>query len=99
VIEIRGQPFVITCGDALTQEDSPVAVHELLGRVMAVSRRGKQIKLEETQVASSLGFRWAVRHSEALAVWLLRWHSLCARLAQYPGAAHSNFPKNFAEYT
>jgi Peptidase S24-like len=96
-IDVDAQPFVVTCGDALTQEDSPVAEHELLGRVTAVLRFGKRIELEQTKSVPSFWLRWAVRHSDSVGTWLLRWHSLRTRLAQRSGTARSHFPKNLAE--
>jgi Peptidase S24-like len=98
-IEMGGQPFVVTCGDALTEEDSPVAEHELLGQVTAVIRRGKRIEFEEPLALGSLWLRWtrwAVRRSHAAAVWLLRWHSLRTQVARRSAAAHSNFPNRLA---
>jgi hypothetical protein len=99
VMDVGGQSFVITCGDALTQEDLPVAEHELLGRVTAVSRCGKRIELEGMPAVASLWLRWAVRHSHTVAACLLRWHALRNRLAQRSGALDSNLPKSFAECT
>lgn len=96
-LDLDGQLFVVTCGDALTQEDSPVAEHELLGRVTAALRRGKRIEFEGMPTVASLWLRWAVRHSHAVAVCLLRWHALRNRLAQRSGTSDSNLPKSFAE--
>ena len=95
--EVEARPFVVTCGDALTQEDSPVAAHELLGRVTAVLRFGKHIELEETRTGSSLWLQWTVRHSDSVGTWLLRWHALRTRFARRFGAARSNYPENLAE--
>lgn len=96
-IEVDAQPFVITCGDALNQEDLPVAEHELFGRVTAVLRFGKRIELEQTKSVLFFWLRWAVRHSDSVGTWLLRWHSLRTRLARRSGAARSRLPKNLAE--
>lgn len=96
---IAARPFVVTRGDALTQEDPPVAEHELLGRVTAVLRRGKRIELEETRTVVSQCLRWAVRYSNSVGTWLLRWHSLRTRFARRSGAARSCLPKNLAECT
>ncbi len=98
LVEVDAQPFVITCGDALTKEDSPVPEHELLGRVTALLRRRNRVELEETQTVVSQCLRWAVRHC-SVGTWLLRWHSLRTRLAQHFGAGPSNFPKNLEECT
>jgi hypothetical protein len=96
-LDLDGQLFVVTCGDALTQEDSPVAEHELLGRVTAALRRGKRIEFDETQAAISRWLRWSVRHSHVVAACLLRWHALRTRLARRYGEARSPFPENLAE--
>lgn len=97
LIEVDAQPVVITYGDALTREDSPVAEHELLGRVTAVLRFGKRIELQQTKSVSSFSLRWAVRHSDSVGTWLLRWHSLRTRFARRSRAARSRFPKNLVE--
>ena len=96
-VDVDGQPFVITCGDALTQEDPPVARHELIGRVTAVLRRGKRIEFEEMQTVAPLCLTWTVRHCDSVGTWLLRWYSLRTRLARRFGAARSGFPKNLTE--
>lgn len=96
-LRVDAQPSVITCGDALTQEDSPIAEHELLGRVTAVLRRGKRIEFGETQPAASLWLRWSVRHSQTVTAYLLRWHGLRARLVRCSRTARSGFPKDLAE--
>lgn len=96
-IDVDAQPFAVTCGDALTKEDAPVAGHELLGRVTAVLRFGKRIELEQTQSVPSFWLRWAVRHSDSVGTWLLRWHSLRTRLARRSCGARSRFPKNLTE--
>ncbi len=96
-IDVDARPFVVTCGDALTKEDSPVAEHELLGRVTAVLRFGKPIELERMKSVPSFWLRWAVRHSDSVGTWLLRWHSLRTRLAQRSGASDSNLSKSFAQ--
>ncbi len=95
-IDVDARPFVVTCGDALTKEDSPVAGHELLGHVIAVLRFGKRIELEQTKSVPSFWLRWAVRRSDSVGTWLLRWHALRTRLVQRSGAARSRSPKNLA---
>ncbi|HEY6443906.1 MAG TPA: S24/S26 family peptidase [Candidatus Acidoferrales bacterium] len=96
-IEVDAQPFLITCGDALTQEDLPVPEHEFLGRVTAVLRFGKRIELEQTKSVPSFCLRWAVRRSNSVGTWLLRWHALRTRIARRFGAARSRLPKNLVE--
>ena len=41
--ELTGVPRLITRGDSLPQNDSPLLEHEILGRVTAVTRRGRRI--------------------------------------------------------
>jgi hypothetical protein len=44
-----------------------------------------------------LWLQWAVRNSDFVGTWLLRWHALRTRLARRYGEARSRFPKNLAE--
>ena len=78
----RGEPVrLIARGDALAKNDPPFAEKELLGRVTAVIRRGKRIELDGVHsVASQRFFRWLVQRRGRSVKWLLRWHSLRARL-------------------
>lgn len=83
-MEEGGQHSLITRGDALADEDPPFPAQGSLGRVTAVVRGRKRIELAEKQRAGEKLLQWAVRHSDALAVWLLRWNSLRARIAHNP---------------
>jgi len=80
---------LITRGDALPEEDPPVPAHDLLGRVTAIIRGGKKIDLEEKQPVRKKVLRWAVRKSDSLAAWLMRWNSLCTRAARMSHAART----------
>ncbi len=61
--------------------------------VTAVLRFGKRIELEQTKSAPSFWLRWAVRHSDSVGTWLLRWHSLRTRLARRSGAGTFALPE------
>jgi signal peptidase len=96
-MEEGGQHLLITGGDAFADEDPPFPFQGLLGRVTAVVRGRKQIELAEKQWAGQKLLQWAVRHSDALAVWLLRWNSLRARIARNEGAASPKSSEEFVE--
>ncbi len=71
---------LITRGDALDKNDPPFSENELLGHVTAVLRRGKRIELDRHPDAGQRLLRWVVQRSGGSVKWLLRWHSLRARL-------------------
>lgn len=66
---------IVTCGDALREEDARVTSSEFLGHVYAIVRRGKRIELARDQGVVSSGIASLVRHSDFLAGWLLRYNS------------------------
>jgi hypothetical protein len=70
-----------TAGDALSGEDGPIAEAEFLGRVFAVIRRGKHIELTESRGLVTRLTEWAVKRSDAFAIFLLRCHAFRLRLA------------------
>jgi signal peptidase I len=96
-MEEGGRQALITRGDALVDEDPPVSEHDLLGRVTAVVRGRKRIELAEKQRAGKKLLRWAVRHSDVLAAWLLRWNSLRTRIARNPRVARAESSEEFVE--
>jgi hypothetical protein len=71
---------LITRGDALDKNDPPFSESELLGRVTTVLRRGKRIELGRHPAAGQRLLRWVVQRWGGSVKWLLRWHSLRARL-------------------
>ncbi len=83
---------LITRGDALAQNDAPVTEDEMLGRIEAVVRGRKRIELDGNPSGGELLLRWAVRRSDGVAKWLLRWHALRARLWRNPGVAFAKTP-------
>jgi len=87
-IEEGGRISLLTCGDALSKNDPPVAEEEFLGLVAAVVRGPKRIEMGRPPVASERLLRWAVRRSPGVAKWTLRWHLLRTRLA---GNARTGF--------
>jgi len=80
---------LIARGDALGKDDSPFAADELLGRVTAVIRHGKRIDLDARSAASQRLLRWIVQRHGGSVKWLLRWHSLRARLSGTPASGHN----------
>jgi signal peptidase I len=62
--EPHGDPFLVTRGDALAENDAPVLAHELLGQVAAIVRGRSRV-----EVRATLWRRWVsmlLRHSEVL---------------------------------
>lgn len=88
---------LITRGDALVDEDPPVSENDLLGRVKVVIRGRKRIELREKQRAGKKLLQWAVRNSDDLAAWLLRWNSLRTQVARTPGATRPESSDEFVE--
>ena len=84
-ISKEGQPYWITRGDSLPDDDPPVSGQELLGRVTCILRgRSRPIWIDTSQGPSW----WArmvgpvLRHSEWPQSLLLRLHALRQRLAE-----------------
>jgi len=84
-ISKEGQPYWITRGDSLPDDDPPVSGQELLGRVTCILRgRSRPIWIDASQGPSW----WArmvgpvLRHSEWPQSLLLRLHALRQRLAE-----------------
>jgi hypothetical protein len=89
---------LITRGDALAQNDAPVAEDEFLGCVEAVVRGRKRIELDGSPSRTELLLRWAVRRSSSAVKWLLRWHRLRARLlGRDSGGAFAKAQSKFVE--
>ena len=84
-ISKEGEPYWITRGDSLPDDDPPVSGQELLGRVTCILRgRARPIWIDASQGPSW----WArmvgpvLRHSEWPQSLLLRLHALRQRLAE-----------------
>ena len=84
-ISKEGEPYWITRGDSLPDDDPPVSGQELLGRVTCILRgRSRPIWIDASQGPSW----WArmvgpvLRHSEWPQSLLLRLHALRQRLAE-----------------
>ena len=84
-ISKEGEPYWITRGDSLPDDDPPVSGQELLGRVTCILRgRARSIWIDASQGPSW----WArmvgpvLRHSEWPQSLLLRLHALRQRLAE-----------------
>lgn len=76
----RERFFFVTRGDAAAQEDAPFDENQLLGCVMAITRRGTPIEFAQMDTLRMKFLRRAVRKSEAAATGLLRWHALQWRI-------------------
>jgi len=88
-LEEDGRLSLVTRGDALTENDPPLAESELLGLVTAVDRRRKRIELGGRPTARELLLRWVARRSNRAVKWLVRWHTLRSRLERTPGGARA----------
>jgi len=66
-------------GDALLEDDPPIRVHELLGRVTSVLRRGKPLSLDREKGLGHRALRSMVRRLNVTSVVLLGWHGMLAR--------------------
>jgi len=78
-ISKEGEPYWITRGDSLPDDDPPVSRRELLGRVTCILRGRSQL----TRIDASRGIGWwarlvgpVLRHSEWPRSLLLRLHTL-----------------------
>jgi hypothetical protein len=69
-------------GDALPQEDPSIDGSQLLGSVVAISRRGKSVKIVTLPKPWHRAARWAVRNSPTFARLLLATHLLRTRLSR-----------------
>jgi len=85
--EQEGRLSLVTRGDALRENDAPLAGSELLGRVTTVIRGRKRIELDWRPTARELLLRWAARRSNGFVKWMVRWHALRSRLERIPEGA------------
>ena len=88
-LEEGGRLFLVTRGDALRENDPPLAESELLGQVTAVVRGRKRIELGGRPTARERWLRWAARRSNGAVKWMLRWHALRSRLSRTRGGARA----------
>ena len=96
-LEIEGRALLVTRGDALIDEDPPLAEDQVLGRVTAVIRGQKRIEPAAEPSTGRKLLAWAVRNSDGLATWLLRWNSLRNRIARRLGVARTKTAGELAE--
>ena len=66
-------------GDALLEDDPPVLLRELLGRVTSVLRRGKPVNLDRGKGIGQRVLRSMVRRSNVTSAVLVGWHGMLAR--------------------
>jgi signal peptidase I len=78
---MREESAIVTCGDALREEDAPVTHREFLGHVYAILRRGKRIELARAPGLLSGGIASLARRSDFFSRWLLRYNSFLWAIA------------------
>lgn len=77
----RNRIAFATRGDALPKEDPSVDATQLLGRVIAIQRRGKSVAIVRKPGSIARAHRWAVRNSPSYTRFLLAVHAFRMRLA------------------
>lgn len=70
----RQQDGVMTRGDSMAQDDAPIAVSDVLGRVTEV-RRGPRTISVVTPSTPARALGWMLCHSSLLSRIALRWHA------------------------
>lgn len=73
-------PDLVTGGDSLPVADSPITQAEFLGRVIALSRNGKEIRVQPTLSLPMHILSWLLRRSACLLRCYIRCHRVMARL-------------------
>ncbi|HTZ99443.1 MAG TPA: S24/S26 family peptidase [Candidatus Aquilonibacter sp.] len=99
---LGGSPRVITCGDALSEEDPAFFHGEILGRVTSMVRGDKWIPLAgDEDLKGKHLLQWAVRHSQIITAGILWLYSrLNLRLnrgGQPTGDRRARIPGKLAE--
>lgn len=95
---LGGSPRVITCGDALNQEDPAFFHDEILGRVTTVVRGGRRIPLAgDEDLNGKRLLRWAIRHSQAIAAGILWLYSRLNHGARPASGSRVRIPAKLAE--
>ena len=94
----QGGRFMFTTrGDAAAQPDPPFDENQLLGRVTAIVRRGRQLDFAQMDTLRKKLLRRAVRKSEAAATFLLRWHLFRTRIFGGAPTAFGHCTEQFLE--
>lgn len=78
----RDRVVFATRGDSLSQEDPSIDGSQLLGSVVAISRRGKPVKIVTRPKPWHRAIRWSVRNSGTFVRLLLATHLLRTRLSR-----------------
>jgi hypothetical protein len=94
---LDSQLRLTTRGDALAQLDPPVIESELLGRVTAVHRGLKTIRLTRERGAWIRFQRWALQRSDFATQCLLRSYLLVARCTQELDNERGNMSEKLLE--
>jgi hypothetical protein len=96
----RDRVVFATRGDSLSQEDPSIDGSQLLGSVVAISRRGKSVKIVARPKPWHRAIRWSVRNSAMFARLLLATHLLRVRLSRHyveiDGSTRSDQLQEFA---
>ena len=79
------------------RQDPPFDKNQLLGRVTAIFRRGRQVDFAQVDTLRRKLLRSAVRRSGALATALLRWHLLQTRIFRGSPTAVGHRSEQFLE--
>jgi signal peptidase I len=86
-----------TWGDAAARPDPPFDENQLLGRVTAIVRRGRQVDFAQMETLRKKLLRRAVRKSEVAATLLLRWHLFRTRIFGGAPTAFEHRTEQFLE--
>lgn len=76
ILRQASSTFYVLRGDSLTEDDPPVPACDVLGRVTALSHRGKSIELDSTGIERHRLLISIVRHSKMAVLFLLCWHTM-----------------------
>lgn len=80
VEKTREESAIVTCGDALGDEDAPIRCSDFLGHVYAIVRRGKRTELARNRGLLLRGIASLACHSDFVTRWLLRYNSFLSAI-------------------
>ena len=75
VASTAGQTEIITRGDCMSDEDSPIPASEVLGRVVGVCRGCREFSLATKRSLQNEVFGWLLSRFDFLSNLALRWHA------------------------
>jgi signal peptidase I len=76
--------LIITRGDSMADEDSPVSSSELMGRVIGVRRREKPMSVSSKPSVFQRSFGWLFSRSDFLCNFALRCHQTRRAKPRFP---------------